>query len=268
MTSPEEWAPIAACLAAAAAWLLPAAVPVRLREASAARPRVRRALVTAGVAAGAALTVLVLRDPVKLGWVVAAGVVGTAGGYAWHQRRAARREQEGARQVLAACDSLVADLAAGSPVVTALGEAARACPGLVPVAHGADLGGDVASALREASRAPGSHDLRLVAAGWEVAARSGSGLAYSLGHVAEALRMRASSRRVVEAELASARATARLMAGLPVLTWLLGWGTGAHPWVFLFTTGPGVVCLSGGLLLAAVGVSWIDAIARRVEREV
>jgi tight adherence protein B len=97
-----------------------------------------------------------------------------------------------------------------------------------------------------------------------VAHRSGTGLAPALDRVCATVRADRATRRVVESELASARATARLIAALPVLVLLLGAGAGGGTWTFLTGTPVGWVCLLGGLLLGLLGLWWIEHIAAGV----
>lgn len=176
-------------------------------------------------------------------------------------RRQALRD---ARATLEACDLLSAELAAGRPPGAALDLAARHWPPLAPVAEAFTLGADVPDALRRvAASRPGAADLRLVAGAWAVAQESGRGLATAVERVGRGIRARRRTRTVVESELASARATARLVAVLPFAALVMGSGAGGDPWRFLLATPVGWACLvSGGLLLVG-GLLWIELIADR-----
>ena len=177
----------------------------------------------------------------------------------WGRRGAARRD---ARAVLELCDVLSAELGAGRPTGAALATAAGHWPPLAPVVEAFHLGADVPDAWRElASSRPGAGDLRLVAAAWQVSHQTGHGLAHALTRTSRGIRARHRTQRVVESELASARATARLVAALPVCALVMGSGAGGSPWRFLLGTPAGLGCLGLGVLLMLLGLLWIERIA-------
>jgi tight adherence protein B len=194
------------------------------------------------------------------------GGAALAGRALWRRRAEARAAEETARRMLEACEVVAAELAAGRTGGAALDEAAATWPALRPVADASRLGGDVPGALRELARAPGADGLRLLAGAWVVSHRTGAGLAASTRRVADAVRRDQAMRRVVRGELASARATARLVAGLPVVALLMGSGAGGDPWTFLLGTPLGLACLASGLTIGLVGLWWIELIAREVDR--
>lgn len=166
--------------------------------------------------------------------------------------------------VLEVCDLLAADLDAGRPPGSALASAAERWPALGPVVEALALGADVPEAFRRvAAERRGAADLHWVAGAWQVAQDSGHGLSAALGRTAAGLRARRRTRRLVDSELASARATARLVACLPVAVLLMGSGAGSDPWAFLLGSPVGVVCLVVGLGLLGLGLLWIERIADR-----
>jgi tight adherence protein B len=183
----------------------------------------------------------------------------------WRRRTSALLAAANASRMAEVCDLLAAELCAGRPPEAALREAATAWSALIPVAEVARLGGDVPGALREVARTPGASGLRLLAAAWSVSRRTGGGLGVATRRVAEAVRREQATSRVVAGELASARATARLMAALPVVALLMGSGAGADPWSVLLRTPVGLGCLAAGLASGVAGVWWIEQIAHGVD---
>jgi tight adherence protein B len=188
-----------------------------------------------------------------------------ASGALWRRRAATRLEEANAAQMAEVCDLLAAELSAGRPAEAALAEAAQAWAPLLPVAEVCRLGGDVPAAFREVAATSGAGGLRLLAAAWSVSLRTGGGLGAATARVADAVRRDQVTRRLVAGELASARATARLVAGLPVLALLLGSGAGADPWSFLLRTPWGWACLGSGLATGLLGLWWMELIASEAE---
>jgi tight adherence protein B len=240
-------------------WLArPAALSVRL---DAGRFRTAAGLSLVGVLV--ALLVTVLHGAHLLLALVAVAVAGALMREAGRRRRATAAERR-AELVLATCEGLASDLRAGQPPIAALEAAAEEWPDLGPVAAAARLGADVPRAFRDLGSRPGAGQLRVVAAAWQVAHRSGAGLASALEMAAAEVRAARATARVVATEMAAAQATARLLAVLPLAVLLLGSGLGGDPLGFLLASPPGLVCLCAGLALEYLGLCWLALIADRV----
>ncbi len=163
------------------------------------------------------------------------------------------------------CDALAAELDAGLPATIAIERACSPWPEFSGVASAARLGDDVAAALRRCANLPGADGLRSVAAAWDVAARSGAALVLVLGRVTDGMRSDEEARAEVTAALGPPRATAKMLAALPLFGIALGVSMGAHPLRFLLQTALGAFCLAVGLGLALTGVWWVEKLAAAAE---
>lgn len=163
---------------------------------------------------------------------------------------------------------IVADLRAGQPVTRAAERAFASDSGELAPRTLASLrwGGDVVGALREDSRAIGRPLLAGAAACWSVAESSGAGLADALDRLVQQDRKAEEVRRQLGAHLAAPRATARMLAVLPLLGIALGFAIGGDPLGWLLGTSLGWACLGMGVGLTAVGLAWTSRIATRTER--
>jgi tight adherence protein B len=84
--------------------------------------------------------------------------------------------------------------------------------------------------------------------------------------VEDDLRARVRHRAELRAATAGPRASAAVLAGLPVLGLLMGSGVGADPWHVLTTTGTGQVLLVAGVALEAAGLVWSRRLVLRALR--
>ena len=161
-----------------------------------------------------------------------------------------------------ACEIVATELRGGRTAEQAIATASAACADLVPVVRTMQLGGDVVGALRAV---PGSPAAVGLAAAWATAHASGAGLAGVVERVTGELTEQLALRREIGAELAAPRATARLLALLPLGGMALGAFLGVDPLTMLLGTTTGLVCLSVGSVLAVTGVLWVDRLARAAE---
>lgn len=259
---------LAMVLAAVAAWLLvpaPGLAIRRLAVAPVAAPGRREV----GWALGGAGAVVVL-------WLVLGGrvgapaaVLGLVGGTAARvatSHLAARHALRERRDVAQACAAVAAEVGAGRAPAAAVGEVAREWPVLAPGAGQLALGGDPVPLWRRDAERPGCAGLATLAAAWQVSTVTGAPLGPALDAVAEALREDRVLAQTVAQELAAARATGRLMAGLPLVGLLLGYGLGGDPVGFLLGQPWGRACLVLGVALACAGLLWSERLADRAQR--
>jgi tight adherence protein B len=183
------------------------------------------------------------------------------------RRRLAVGERAERARALEALAVLAGDLRAGRVPADALAAAASVAAGgaaraFASAASAARLGGDVPAALTaHPSAVP--EVLRGLAACWAVCVTTGSGLASGVERLSDALRAAEVQRRSVQAELAAPRATAGLLAVLPLAGVAMAAALGADPLHVLLHTPAGITCLLAGTALDAAGLLWTQRLVTR-----
>ncbi|HEX6404768.1 MAG TPA: type II secretion system F family protein [Pseudonocardiaceae bacterium] len=204
------------------------------------------------------------------GALAAAMVAGTATAC----RRASRARRAAAAAATDLSDALgilVAELRAGAHPADAVQAAADTRAGvgsdvvraLATVAATARLGGDVPAALRSAGPAQVRCWLDRLAGAWSLAEQHGIALADVLDAVRRDSEHRVRFAADVQARLAGPRATAMVLAGLPLLGLALGQAVGAAPLRVLCLTPAGHLLLVIGTALACAGVWWSTRLISR-----
>lgn len=253
---------LSALCAAGAVWCRSSAA--RARVLGPRRPAAGAVLLSAGVPAVVVTAMTLTPALAVLG--VGLGVIVATVAVRWHRGRRRALRQLRAGQVTELILVLAASLRSGLPAPAALGHAAQDEPVVRSAATAARRAGDVPQALRAAHRGPGDDGLERLAIAWQVADRTGAPLADVLDRLSDVEREERDLRREVSAGIAPARATAALMALLPVFGLVIGSGFGGDPAWKVLTAHPIVaLAAASGAGLACAGMLWIDRIADAAE---
>jgi tight adherence protein B len=256
----------AALLLAVALLLAPTSPRRRLMARHRSRLVWRRGPV--GVAIVGAVTVSALVVPVSV-LLAAAIVTATVAVRRRRSSMAARRARE-SDALQGALAVLIGELRVGVHPVMAFDVAARevdgpVADGLRAVAARARLGADVPAGLLAAARVSslGAHWERLSVC-WRLAQAHGLAIATLMRTAHRDIIERERFSSQVSAGMAGARATAAVLAGLPVVGIGLGQLIGAEPVRFLVSGGAGGWLLVIGVMLACGGLLWSDRIVHGV----
>lgn len=182
----------------------------------------------------------------------------------WDQlrRRATRTSVASPRMtaegVLRLAEDLATQLRAGAAPHTAWRAAVDLLPDPLDPADGPR---DALARLASAAGAPAA--LHALHAAWSLSEDVGAPLADALQTVAVAIRQDGDVEADIESALAAPRATARLLAALPIAGLGLGELIGAHPVSLLVHTPLGRVCAVLGLALTGAGQWWTRCLVRR-----
>ncbi len=106
---------------------------------------------------------------------------------------------------------------------------------------------------------------RAVSSAWRLADRTGAPLADTLDALCLGLRQRAEIAAAIDAELAAPRATARLLAVLPLAGIAIGELIGAGPLEVMASSALGRSCAGAGVVLLVAGQLWMRRCVRQVE---
>lgn len=196
---------------------------------------------------------------------VLAAAGGAAGVRAAARRRDTAQVDAGLRGLADGLGALAADLRSGRSLEAAAAAAEHACgdPGTgrslvravrTPEVSPTQASGEIADALAR------------IAAATLLSTRTGCSLAAVTTAVEDDLRARARHRAELRAATAGPRASAVVLAGLPLLGLFMGSGVGADPWGVLTTTGAGQALLVAGVALEAAGLAWSHRLVERALR--
>jgi tight adherence protein B len=174
----------------------------------------------------------------------------------WLSARALRAGDERLGFLADGLGALAADLRSGRSLAEATDSAADAVADEV-------CGRGLVSALRTPGTAPTGPEeptladaLARIGAAVALSRRTGCSLAAVAAAVEDDLRARHRLRLELRSATAAPRASAALLAGLPLLGLAMGSGIGADPWGVLTGTGVGQVLLVAGVGLEGAGLAW------------
>ncbi len=203
-------------------------------------PAIRRPIAS-GVTLVASVVGLILAGPVAGAVLATYGATATSLAHRAGLRRTEARSRVAA---VAAVSMLAAELRAGIDVGSAMAEAERCLIGPTVV------GNDAATVGRR------------VAAAVEVAEASGAPLADVLDRLDSHLRAVDRARATAAAQAAGARASALLLAAMPVGGLSLGFLVGVDSVGVLLHTPLGSACLAGSAVLQLGGLAWAARLSR------
>lgn len=237
----------------------------RLAEVPERRRRARRPLApvrVVGLGMSAAVLAVLL-----LGGVVLAVASAAACAAGWLLvRDSAARKQRTERQgdLRVGLRVLIGELEAGARPAAALAAARDAAP-----LHADAFGAAAAASSGSADAGTAllaQPETRPIGLAWQLGADTGMALAAVLDRVAADLHAEQEHRRTVETVLAGPRASALLLAGLPLVGIALGAAMGARPLTVLTATSGGQLLCLAGVLLDVAGLLWIRRLLARAER--
>lgn len=176
-------------------------------------------------------------------------------------------QQHSHRRLVVGLRSLASELTAGSHPLAAL-ERSAGVPPLWPQALAAARFGDAVDRgllLDAHDNEVIASQLRQLAACWRMGSVHGSGLALSVERLALSVQSQFELHSLLRSELAAPRATARMLALLPIVGIVMGYLLGANPIAWFLGSTIGALVLLCAVALTITGAFWTRRIVRRVE---
>ncbi|MFE0748843.1 type II secretion system F family protein [Gordonia sp. NPDC058843] len=213
---------------------------------------------------------------------VAAAIVVAVVLWVRRRRRVEKRDDRRLEELLLALSLMIAELSVGAPPVRACevavaelrrrgppdgGAGSEIADGLEAMACRAALGGSVIDSTTldgPTGGVMGEASWRRIGVAWQIADDRGLPMVDLLGAVRADLRARRGFAERTRAGLSGPRATAVVLAGLPLLGIALGQATGARPLEVLLGGGVGGILLMVGCGLVAAGIGWSERITGKV----
>jgi tight adherence protein B len=161
--------------------------------------------------------------------------------------------------------TLHSELMAGLLVDDALGRACATLPShcITNTSEALSANGDIATALEADAQRTNLEVLADVALIYRVCARTGAPMTDSLMRLINSVRDQQRRQRTLVQETASTKATAVVLAALPILGILMGLGLGLNPLTWFLHSALGALCLASGVGLEVLGWLWVRLLMRR-----
>lgn len=198
-----------------------------------------------------------------------AGILAWAGARSWEAAGRARAQEERLTGLAEGLGALAAELRSGRSLEAAATAAVAACGNAessASLAHAVRTPAAASPTRTQPDDDPMGAAIGRLSAAVLLSNRTGCSLADVVTAVDGDLRARRGHRQELRAAVAAPRASAMLLAGLPLLGLAMGSGVGADPWHVLTGTGTGQALLVTGVALELVGVAWSRRLVGRVLR--